>query len=245
MLKILIVDDESASRDSLRWLIEEYYSIEAIIVAEAANLPEAVKAFYTFQPGLIFLDIEMPNYSGMELKQMLGADQNEVDIVFVTAHAQYAVQAFEQNASNYLLKPVKLIDLKRAVDKVLQKNLIANAFEHTTTLLQDRITVNTGDGLQIIKTEDILFFKGDGVYVQIITSASAKPIIVNRRLYDFDKLQASSTFLRIHRSYIVNTKHIEKILKGDSGVLLSNQEVLSVSKDHRQALIDFFENMKI
>jgi two-component system LytT family response regulator len=238
-LKAIIVDDETNARLSLRGVLEEYITYISI-ADEAKDIPDAVKAIHKHKPDIVFLDIEMPGYSGLSLLDFFDKDAIDFKIIFVTAYSEYAINAFEISAVDYILKPIRKEHLERALNK-LQNNT-----SEKLSVLRDnlynpndkKISLQTSEGLFFIKLDDVIYLKADGSYTHIFLSNGQK-ITNTKRLNEYERLESAGRFLRIHRSHIINLNHISKILKQDGGtVVMSNGDMLSVSADKKQQLMN-------
>jgi two-component system LytT family response regulator len=242
-MKTIIIDDEQNARLALRGILEENFP-EIDIVDECKDIPEAVKAIHKYRPALLFLDISMPGYSGLELFSFF--DDNEIDfkVIFVTAHSEYAVNAFELSAVDYILKPIRIQDLERAINKLASSSIkslyaLKHNFDPTKS---KKLALQTGEGIQFLDFSDIIYLKADGSYTHFITKSFSK-ITVSKKIGDFERLEVMAPFLRIHRSSIVNLEHISKILKQDGGsVIMENGDQLSISTEKRKQLLDYFKN---
>lgn len=247
-MKAIIVDDELNARLSLRGILEENFP-DIAIVAEAKDVPSAVKTIHEHKPDLVFLDISMPGYSGLELLKFFDESQITFKIIFVTAFSEYAINAFELSAVGYILKPVRVDALERALHKVMENN---NDLEKLKTLqtnmenpLDKKVALNTGDGITFLELHDILYLKADGSYTHFYTTNKHR-ITVAKKISDFERLEAMGNFLRIHRSHIINLARIQKILKQDGGsVIMENGESLSISAERKASLYDKFQNLKL
>lgn len=235
----IIVDDELNARLSLRGILEEDFP-HVEILAEAKDLPEAVKAILKHTPEIVFLDIEMPGFSGLSILDFFEKDEINFKIVFVTAYSEYAINAFELSATDYLLKPIRQSHLERALKKLeegkpVDYNILRNNLEPDS---RKKIAISTNDGISLINLDEILYIKAEGSYSDIFLTENRK-IFTSKRLIDFEKLEQMGPFLRIHRSHIVNATHIHKITKQDrSTIILSNGDELSVAQDKKNALLN-------
>jgi len=247
-MKAIIVDDELNARLSLRGILEENFS-HIKIVGEAKDVPSAVKAIHEHKPDLVFLDISMPGYSGLELLKFFDESQINFKIIFVTAFSEYAINAFELSAVGYILKPVRVDALEKALQKVMDNN---NDLEKLKALqnnmenpLEKKVALNTGDGITFLELNDILYLKADGSYTHFYT-INRHRITVAKKISDFERLEAMGNFLRIHRSHIINLARIQKILKQDGGtVIMENGELLSISAERKTSLYEKFQNFKL
>ncbi|MBA5688343.1 LytR/AlgR family response regulator transcription factor [Rugamonas apoptosis] len=246
----LIADDEDAMRDQLRTRLREVWpALE--IVAEAANGIEAVALAGQHQPDIVFLDIRMPGLSGIEAARMLF---NRCHLVFVTAYDQYAIEAFEQGALDYVLKPAGGERLKTTCAR-LQTRLgkqPANIEQQLTALLRGQpgtrpgakpagkpdylrwIQAVVGNSLRMISTREVLFFRADEKYTRVQTSQSE--VLIRKTLKELADELDPDEFWRIHRSTLVRVDAIEEVsrdLRGRQMVRIRNfPELLEVSRGH-------------
>ncbi len=249
VLKVLIVDDSQKAREVLRMMIEENFK-DVSILAQAGNVPDGVKLIQKHKPHLVFLDIEMPGHSGLELLDFFDPQQIDFQIVFVTAYSEYAIQAFELSAVDYLLKPVSPKGLERAIQKVREK--LTQGSARIYKVLQDnlrtdnkKIALKTGDGITFIRLDDILYLKAEGSYTHFIV-AKEKTIMVSKNLAEYDRLQEMGNFMRINRSHLINLNRIRKIHKiSDGSLTMDNGDDLIISEDRKKALLERIEHLKL
>lgn len=245
-MRAIIVDDELNARLALRGILEENFP-EIEIVAENVDVPSAVKSIHAFQPELVFLDIAMPGYSGLELLNFFDVNTINFKIIFVTAFAEYAINAFELSAVDYILKPVRIDALQRALTKVNDSNSLEKikVLQNNLDLPQNKkIALNTGDGITFIELLDILYLKADGSYTHFFLSNKNK-ITVSKKISEFERLEQVGNFMRIHRSHVINLERIQKILKQDGGtVIMDNGDELSISSDKKTILLEKFDSFR-
>jgi two-component system LytT family response regulator len=244
-MNLLIIDDEAHARNALRGIIEENIN-DVQIVGEAKSLPLGVELIRTLQPDVVLLDIEMPGYSGLEILDFFPEQELNFKIIFVTAYSQYALQAFQLSAVDYIVKPVQLSDLNRAFKKIHSFN--AENLSLLKSILMDnapkRMMLNVNGGQQIIALDEILYIKADGSYSYVVLKD--KKLCVTKRLAEFEKLEQIGPFLRIHRSQIININHIKKISKADGGsIFMTDNTELSISKEKREELERLLKLVKI
>lgn len=245
-MRTLIVDDEKNARLALYGILSENFpKIE--VIGESKDIPEAVKMINKLQPELVFLDISMPGYSGLELFKFFESDEINFKVIFVTAHAEYAINAFELSAVDYILKPIQIEALERAMLKVKEYKQ-----DHIKTLQTNyevdapkKVALNTGDGVYFLDFDEIIYLKADGSYTHFITENYSK-ITVTKRIADYERLEQMGTFMRIHRSQIINYNRIKKIMRQDGGyVIMDNGDQLSISSSKKSDLMQKFKNNKI
>ena len=246
MIKAIIVEDEPKAADLLHEMINE---IEPMIhiVARCGDLPEAVKSIKTHKPDLVFLDVELPVYSGLQLLDFFNADEINFNIIFTTASNEHALRAFEMSAVDYVLKPIQYEKLKTAIQKYQFNKQTKTEFLYTT--LKDnyfktgipKIVVPVTNGYEIIKLEDILYFQAEGSYVNIHL-ADKSSLLVSRNLKYFEDILKDEThFIRIHRSKLVNINYAIRIVRNDGVFLvMENCPELPVAADKVDILLRFF-----
>ena len=208
--KVVIVDDEPAARMGLRTVINQFEELS--IVAEIGNGQTAIEQIPILKPDLVFLDIEMPEIDGFEVAR--ATENLGYQLVFVTAYEQYALEAFDTHAIDYLLKPVRPQLLKKCIQKILrQENLVKNTPDNDKRNeldKQETIALSDGHSLRMVKHAHIDFIEAIGRYRQIHLSEAGKAIhhttniISDTTLEEFEKQLCSASFLRVHRSYIIN-----------------------------------------
>lgn len=241
-MKILIADDEPLARQRLKRLVEEI-STNHVVYADASNGLEALEQCLELQPELAFLDIRMPKMDGLQTASEIANAQLKTRVVFVTAYDEYAIEAFNKNAIDYLLKPVKQTRLNQAIEKAAQFNGGSIDIAQTAQLLsrpRQHLCAHTHMGLKVLNVNDILFFKADNKYVLAATSNNS--ILLEDSLKTLEE-EFSPQFFRIHRNALVNTNAIQSITKSATGQfdihLEGCEETLVVSRRHQAELNRF------
>lgn len=241
-INVLIVDDESTARLALRGVLEEHFP-QVHIQAEVKNVPEAVKEIQQNDPDVVFLDIEMPGYSGLELLDFFPKGKIKAKIIFVTAYQDFALRAFELAAVDYILKPVDQKQIQRALGRISPLNgEYLEVLKANITAGQPRkLTLPSKSGVEIINIEDILYLKADGSYTHLVMKDGSK-LTASKRISEFERLLSTGNFMRVHRSHMVNLHQIKRIGK-DSGdyLIMSNGDELVITGDKRQKLLEFFQ----
>lgn len=246
LLKILIVDDEQPARKKIRSFLKDQSGIEAIL--EAENGIEAVEKLQQHQPDIVLLDIQMPGMTGFEVIETIGIENMPV-IVFVTAYDQYAVDAFEVEAIDYLLKPFDderfQKSFNRAVDQIaLKKSNAVNLQNLITKMNQDkkyleRLIVNEGSRYFFVPASKIMYIAAEEKYVNIFTEKDNH--LVRNTMNNLEQQLDPAKFKRIHRSYIVNIDFIKEMQPwshGDYIVILKNETKLTLSRRFRDRLFE-------
>lgn len=236
MLNVLIVDDEQKARNILHHYMVNFIP-EVGEIRQAASADEALEILQTFQPGIVFLDVEMPHKNGFDL--LIEVSNPLFDVIFTTAYNQYAIQAIRFSALDYLLKPVDPEELKTAVQRHLEKkeneeqkkqlysNLVQNI--EKKEIKDFKIAVPSTEGVHFFKVEDILRLEADSSYTHIHL-VNKKPFIASKTLRHFEEMLEEFHFIRTHKSHLVNPKHITRISNDNSFVLLTDGSQVEVSR---------------
>ncbi len=232
-LKAILVDDEESARDVLQNLLQRFCP-DVELLTKCENIPEAVAAIKEHQPDLVFLDIEMPNYSGFEIVKFF----TEIDfqIIFVTAYDQYAIKAFEVSAIDYLLKPVDIGRLKFSIEKVknhrnmLQQSERLSLLNDTLETKQIKNIIISDKGQQnIISVKNIIAIEAQESYCLIYTPD--KKYTVSKNLKHFETLLESlPQFIRVHKSWLINKEFLQQYSKSDLTIQLSGNVLAKLSK---------------
>lgn len=242
-LTSIIVEDEETSREILKNYLKKYCP-NVVVLGEASNVEEALVLIRNNDLDLVFLDVEMPYGNAFDLLDKVG-DIN-FETVFVTAYNHYAVEALNAHASYYLMKPISIDELIKAVDYVTEIKTKENALQDEvlipkTNSVSGKITIPQLDGFEILNTADILYCKADDNYTEIYLNNSKKKL-VSKTLKYFEEALADSSFARVHKSYLVNVNEVVKYLKGKGGsVLLSNGKEIMVSASKKAQLLSYFK----
>lgn len=228
-LKAIIIDDEPLARKLLSDFSEKIPFLE--ILGSFSNGLEALEFLKQHSPDLIFLDIQMPDITGLELLRVM---RDQPQVIFTTAYAEYAVEGFELDATDYLLKPFDFPRFLKAVTKAFEKLPGQSQSESKEAEDTDFLFVKDGRELVKVRLSDIRYIKGQKDYVQFHTSNGKLMSLMKMR--DLEQDLPSKGFLRIHQSFIVNTSHIEAI--ANDKVLIAD-EYLPVSQSYRQSFKAF------
>jgi two-component system LytT family response regulator len=232
-IRAILVDDEEGARDVLENLLLRFCP-DVELIAKCNHVLQAVDVINKEQPDLVFLDIEMPNYSGFEIVTFF-KDLN-FEIIFVTAYDQYAIRAFEIAAIDYLLKPIDIERLKNAVARVVQQRNIEQQSQRLSLLsntLESKqlknIVISDKGQQNIVSIESIIAIEAQESYCTIHTSE--KTYIASKNLKHFETvLESVPDFFRVHKSWLVNKKCIKQYSKSDLSIQLSNGLTTKLSK---------------
>jgi two-component system LytT family response regulator len=261
-VRAVVVDDEPAARDAVRTLLAEHHGIQ--LLGEAGNGAEAVSLLRSTRPDLVFLDIEMPDEDGFGVLERLGGDVPR-GVVFVTAHDQHAIRAFEVHALDYLLKPFGrprfAATVQRAVERLqaldaltLRRTLESMADDRrrateseaelaettepvATGVTPSRIGVRTGGRLILVGVDEVDWVEASGDHARI--HAGRQAWVITHRMHALERLLSGGEFLRIHRSLIVNLRRIRELYREGDGagtVVLLDGVRLRVARGRWEAL---------
>ncbi len=204
MINCIIVDDEPKSRESLKILLEDFCQ-NVGVKALCQDVAEAVEAIQTHKPDVVFLDIHLQRETGFDLLTRLN-DVN-FEVIFTTAYSEYAIKAFKFSAIDYLLKPIDIEELKRALAKV-EKRMSDTISDRLKQLIQNlkapstenyKLALPTSDGLVFVKVNDILYCEASSNYTLIFTF-DGKKHVVSRTLKEYEDMLSEHNFFRIHNS---------------------------------------------
>jgi two-component system LytT family response regulator len=244
-LNILIIDDEQPARKKLISFLNERN--DSFAINEATNGIEAVEKINSINPDLIFLDIQMPGMTGFEVIEHIGAEKMPA-VVFVTAYDQYALDAFEVNAVDYLLKPYDINRFKKAFDKALEKiDLRKRRKDELANLIKEinrekkfteRFLISHASKYFFVHTNEIVHISSEEKYVSIHTTHGT--FLMRETMNNIEEKLDPQIFARIHRSYIVNISQIKEMQPwshGDYIIVLKNGEKLNMSRRYKARLM--------
>ena len=242
--KAVIVEDEPFARVRLKKLLTQFPNIE--IIGEASDGVEGIDLINTLKPDLIFLDIEMPEIDGLEMAKKL---ENKPFIIFTTAYNQYALDAFETYAVDYLTKPIDIKDLKRGIERLERYSMSSDLSDRVDNLISDlssvekKIEIRSDDDIIYLNSSDIVYIQSDGKHSKLFTKE--KVFKSSFSIAKYEKV-LDNRFIRIHRSYIINRDCVKQIVKWyrDQHKLImddSNQTEIPVNKESNRRLDQLFE----
>ncbi|HBX52464.1 MAG: hypothetical protein A2275_10690 [Bacteroidetes bacterium RIFOXYA12_FULL_35_11] len=235
MITCIIVDDEEDARGTLDKIIKRYFSDIIKTVALVGSVKDAVVAINTFKPELVFLDIEMPVENGFKLFDYLNTVN--FDIIFTTAHSQYAIDAIKYSALDYLLKPINFIDLKEALKRLERKQVVTNNQVRIETLLYNlnaepdklnKIALPTQTGFQLEKISNIVYCEAKENYTKLFLFRG-NPILISKTLKWVEEILPQENFFRLHKSYLVNLNYVKSFNRQELLVYLENGTTLELA----------------
>ena len=238
MIRAIVVDDEAPSRDVMCNYLRDFCN-DVEVVATASSVKSAFRAIQKHNPAVVFLDIEMPDGKGFDLLKMFA--KVNFRVIFVTAYSEYAIKAFRVNAADYLLKPVKIDELRSAVEKIRNENkwsydaekvagLMKSLTENLT--IQPTIVVSNIKGFEVLKVSEIIMCKADGYLTNFYLEGNRK-LISSKNLKQYEELLSEHNIIRVHHSYLVNLGHVQSFTR---------QGEIILSENNKASLGDSFKN---
>ncbi len=243
-MKAILVDDEPDGIRTLKKLLE-LHCPEVEVVGTAHNASLAKQLLEELKPDVVFLDIQMPGKTGLDLLTELSV--RDFEVIFVTAHNEYMLQALQYSAADYLLKPVDEDRLLEAVQRVESRLKSGRKEERTEALLHNlgqtgkptemRLCLPTLKGFIILKLDDIIYCRAERSYTMFHLEGN-KTVIVSKPLLDYDNLLRDTFFLRVHKSYLINIHHVKEYQRGEGGVvIMSDGTEIEVSRRKKELFL--------
>lgn len=246
-LKAILVDDEQDSRDILSNYIAKYCP-DIELLEKCDSVKTGLQAIKTHRPEVVFLDIEMPYGTGFDLLDQVG--EVNFETIFVTAYDNYAMQALNQSAAYYILKPIDIDELVQAVEKIKQERSSADYIQHARILLDNlrqksngtgKIMLPTLEGFEIIPIDDIMYCEADDNFTKFHIK-DQKQLLICRTLKYFEETLADYQFVRIHRSHLINIDYVIRYTKGKGGyVTMENDKELEVAPKKKSIFLEAFK----
>jgi len=241
-LATLIVDDEPDAVNFISSIIREYCP-QLEIIGTAASPSEGVKIIHLRQPELVFLDVEMPQGTGFELLAQF--PEKSFDVIFITAFNHYAIKAIKFSAVDYILKPININEFIGAVDKVIQKRFssttrntnYATLLENLRTDMPSKLAIPTSDGMEYLKTKEIVRIEADRSYSWFYLLDKRK-ILVSKNLKEFQELLNEQQFFRSHNSHLVNLEYVKKFIRREGCIIVMDDGAqVPLSKSRRDIFL--------
>jgi two-component system LytT family response regulator len=248
-ISAFIVDDEFQSREVISLMLASIFP-EIKIVGQADAIKEALAGIQKTQPQIIFLDVQMRNETGFDLLDKMG--KIDFEVIFTTAHSEFAVKAFRYCALDYLVKPIDATELQAAVLKakkriqLLQSSTaeqiqLLNHHLGATKKIPDKIAIPTTEGLVFILVQDIIYCHGLGNYTEFYM-INEKKITSSHTLKQYEEILSDNQFFRAHKSFLINLAHIKKYLRGEGGTaVMSDGQEIEIARRNKTAFLNLFK----
>ena len=248
-LRALIIDDEKKARNLLRILLEENCP-QVVEIEDASALVEGVRKIKSFKPDIVFLDIEMPGHSGLQLLEFISPDEVDFEIIFTTAYSEYAIKAFELNAIDYLLKPLRDEQVEQAVlkaQKQIGQSQIVERLRELKKVFQNqkfqKIGLPVSNGIFFVPFDDIIMMEADRMYAKVFTLSHGELLVSKPLKFLIEALRDVPEFYRPHRSYLINISHIHQYINEDGGYIVMEQDLhVALSKDKKEEFLSIVQS---
>ena len=243
-IKTILVDDEPRGLKSLQKLLQVNCP-EVEIIAMCSSAEEAEEKILEWQPQLVFLDIAMPGKTGFEMLREL--KEINFEIIFVTAHNSFMIQAFHFSAVDYLLKPVDVKLLLEAVRRAAKRIEEKSGGQDVRTLLENlqskgnvqkmKLSIPSLRGYIVVDIKNIMYCEASSNYT-IFHFTAGNPIFASKPIHAYEELLKDCNFVRIHKSYVVNMEHVKEYIRGEGGmIILTNGQNIDVSRRKKDLLV--------
>lgn len=249
MLRTVIIDDESHVRETLQHMLRKFCP-QVKLVGVASGVASGIREIREKAAELVLLDIKMDDGTGFDLLDQIG--NIDFKIIFITAYEQYAIQAFGFSAIDYILKPInpeKLADAVKRAEQMVQGNFIIQLDTLRKNLKTPenknrKIILRTMENIYLLDVQDIIHCASDGSYTIFDTMEDGR-ITISKSIKGYDDLLSGSGFLRVHRSHLINLKHVRRFSRQDGGVVVMKKGIeVPASTRGRERLMELFEEME-
>lgn len=242
ILRAIIVDDEFKGISTLKTLIEEHVT-DVKVIAETTDALEAIRMIEDYKPEIVFLDINMPGMDGFDLLERL--NWKTFNLVFTTAHQEYALKALKHNAIDYILKPIDHEEVELAVRKIRKIRTDSEAelplsnytrfFQDLNALKKNKIAVSLKTGIEAISINEIMYLESKSNYTRLYLTNDTVVFTSSKTLKEFDNMlcNKSFNFMRVHYSFIINLQKVTRYLKSEEVIVLNGDQKIPLSKSKK------------
>ena len=253
MIKAILIDDDQNLREGMKGLLERF-APNIKIIGEADSVATGIEVMDTLKPQVVFLDIQLNDGTGFDILEQLAAKNGAIksNIVFITAHEQYAIKAFRFSALDFLLKPVDPDELQKVIVKIESVLEKTNDYAHIDLLLENirkkvdnfkRIALSTSDGIHLFEISDIIRCESEDNYTKFYIKNS-KPVMISKTLKEYEELLTEHGFERIHQSHLINLNYLKSYIKKDGGyVIMADESHLPISQRKRERLQEILKTI--
>lgn len=249
-MKVIIIDDENKARRLISTLLTENCS-DITLQLEANDLETGVALIKEHQPDIVFLDIEMPKHSGLQIVDFFEPHEMNFQIIFVTAYNDYAIQAFKLSAVDYILKPVDILELKTAIEKAkknIESKSINNRLDDLKRVFQqlslNKMVLEVPKGILFVSHDDIILFEADGMYTKVYMKNNESQLICKPMKHFVDQLEDKPIFYKPHRSFLVNLKYIKELSKKDGfHLIMENNKTIPIAKEKKDEFLQMIQDL--
>lgn len=249
-MKVIIIDDENKARRLISTLLTENCS-DITLQLDANDLETGVALIKEHQPDIVFLDIEMPKHSGLQIVDFFEPHEMNFQIIFVTAYNDYAIQAFKLSAVDYILKPVDILELKTAIEKAkknIESKSINNRLDDLKRVFQqlslNKMVLEVPKGILFVSHDDIILFEADGMHTKVYMKNNESQLICKPMKHFVDQLEGKPIFYKPHRSFLVNLKYIKELSKKDGfHLIMENNKTIPIAKEKKDEFLQIIQDL--
>ena len=247
MRKVLIIDDENRTRELIAKMIDSF-GLDVKAIPEGENVQSGIEAIQKHQPDIVFIDIQMPDGTGFDVLRSI--ENKNFEVIFITAHEEFAIKAIKFSALDYLLKPVDTNELRSALEKALVR-LADNAEPHQFEALQKnilpnekrRLVLKTQESVHVVELDQIIRCEADRNYTSFFFQDDKK-ILVSKTLKEYEILLTGYNFLRVQQSHLININYVDRYDKKNGGaVVMKNGAEVPLSPAKRELFFKKLENL--
>lgn len=247
MKKILVIDDESRTQELIIKMISSF-GFQFELIAGGNNVESAVKSIDEHKPDLVLLDIQMPDGSGFDVLRKVA--KRDFEVIFVTAHEEFAIKAIKFSALDYILKPIDPDELKETIERAIETLGTVNEEAQFEALQQNiqsvakrKLVLKTQESVFVVDPSEIIRCEADRNYTSFFL-VSGKKIVVSRTLKEYDNLLSAHQFFRVHQSHLINLNLIDRFDRGDGGsVVMKDGSDVPLSINKRDLFFSVIENL--
>ena len=253
MITAVLIDDDKNLRNAMKGLLA-LYAPEIRILGEADSVVTGITAIEQYRPDVVFLDIQLGEGTGFDILEQYAAKHGSLasNVVFITAHEQYALKAFRFSALDYLLKPVDPDELRKVVEKINKTITPNNNFAHIDLLLENirkkvdkfkRIALSTSDGIHLFEVSDIIRLESQDNYTKFYIKNN-KPVLIAKTLKEYEDMLGEQGFERIHQSHLINLAYLKSYIKKDGGyAVMADNSNLPISQRKKERLQELLKSL--
>ncbi len=253
MTTAILIDDDANLRAGMRQMLSRY-APDIVIIGEADSVLSGVETVNRLKPQVLFLDIQLTDGTGFDLLEQLAEINGKItsQVVFITAHEQYAIKAFRFSALDFLLKPVDPEELQKVIEKIEDVLSKSGNYAHIDLLLENirrkvdnfkRIALSTSDGIHLFEISDIIRCESEDNYTKFYIKNN-KPILISKTLKEYEELLTEHGFERIHQSHLINLAYLKSYIKKDGGyVVMADNSNLPISQRKKERLQELIKNL--
>lgn len=249
MIRSIIIEDEKLSRDVLRAVVTRFTQ-DVTICAECADAKSGIDAIRKFRPDLVFLDIEMPDGTGLDVLREFKGDN--FCVIIVSAYEHYAIDALHLSVVDYLLKPLDINDYMNAIDKVRSElerrraeqkyNDFVNVLGTKETAPSKKIVLSTSDNMNVVDEDDIVHCESDNYYT-VFHFKNGSNLMISKTLKDVEEMLSGRGFTRTHKSHLVNNKYIAGFAKDSMELVMKDGTRIPVSRRKKEKIVELIRNL--